>query len=327
MRIEIVSSEEILSAMDSAASSLIAQGNKTYMTGAGFLALLQKINPSVATAYGSQIWLGTSPTGLGGQVAPQELGIFIQRYVNERIEHGDFRDFQGYYAQKLLPTLVGMFQASADLQKPLVFTKLQSNTLTAELIEPFEVQFSTSNPFPSLPTNVSVKQSITQPSFTWENTLTFTNSSTTASAELHSAYFQKYITFDTSLAAGTIYSDYAGNYSQPLFQDQTAFVVNGLFDGSGVLEGMYFQNTTSQALSIQRPVYDYTYLANGKVFRNFDPNMSMYVGKNSKGYIGIKVPLDTSIAASSTATQDLHLHVDGMFIATDEVFASITGQV
>lgn len=327
MRIETVSSEEILSAMDTLASSLIAQGNQSYLTGSGFLASLQSVNRAVAQAYTSQFWLGSSPSGMAGQIAPLELGIFIQRYINERIEHGDFRDFQGYYAQKILPTILGLFQASADLQKPVVFTKLQSNTLTAELIEPLEVQFSTSNPFPSLPTNVSVKQSITQPSFTWKNTLTFTNASTTASVELHSAYFQKYITLDTSLAAGTIYSDYAGDYSQPLFQDQAAFIVNGLFDGSGVLEGMYFQNTTTQNLSIQRPVYDYTYLANGKVFRNFDPNMSMYVGKNSKGYIGIKVPLDTSIAESSTATQDLHIHVDGMFIATDEVFNSITGQV
>ena len=327
MRIETVSSEEILSAMDTVAAQLIAKGNQSYMTGAGFQAQLASVSKPVATAYTSQFWLGSSPSGMGGQIAPQELGIFIQRYVNERIEHGDFRDFQGYYAQKLLPTLLGIFQASADLQKPVVFTKLQSNTLSAELIEPLEVQFSTSNPFPALPTDISVKQSITQPAFTWENTLTFTNSSTTASVELHSAYFQKYITFDTSLAASTIYSDYASNYSQPLFQDQAAFVVNGLFDGSGVLEGMYFQNTTTQNLSVQRPVYDYTYLANGKVFRNFDPNMSMYVGKNSKGYIGIKVPLDTSIAESSTATQDLHLHVDGMFIATDEVFNSITGQV
>lgn len=326
MRIEAVSSEEILSAMDTMAASLISQGSQSFLTGSGFLAKLQQVSPAVAKAYTSQFWLGASPSGMSGQIAPLELGIFIQRYVNERIEHGDFRDFQGYYAQKLLPTILGLFQASADLQKPVVFTKLQSNTLSAELIEPLEVQFSVANPFPDLPTNITVAQSITQPAFNWDNTLTFTNSSASA-VPLHSAYFQKYITFDTTLAAGTIYSAYAGNYSQPLFQDQAAFVVNGLFDGNGALEGMYFQNTTTQNLSIQRPVYNFTYLANGKVFRNFDPNMSMYVGKNSKGYIGIKVPLDTTVAASGTATQALNLQVDGMFIATDEVFNTITGQV
>ena len=319
-RIEFVSSDEILSAMDTLVPKLFAMGSSQALTGAGFVALLKQVSPAVAAAMQSQIWMGTAPQGQQGSITPSELAIFIQRYVNERIEHGDFRDFQGYYSQKLLPTLVGLFQASQDLQRPLVFSRLKNNTLSAELIEPHEVQFSTSSFYPALPTNVTASQSLKQPSYKWDNTITFSNSSTTASAYLSTAYIQKYMTFSTKLAAGTIYS------SQPLFQDSTAFVVNGVFDNGGKMEAMYFQDTTDEMLSVHKPLYDITYYANGNVFRNFDPQASFYIGKNAEGYVTVKTPISTTIAESGTTTLDLDLRADGVFIATSDIFASLTDQ-
>jgi len=318
-RIEYATSDDIISAMDTLVPSLLSQGNSSYLTGSGFATQLASVNKTVAAAMQSQIWFGTAPQGLRGDIYPSELGIFIQRYINERIEHGDFRDFQGYYAQKLLPTIIALFQASQDLGRPLMFTKLKNNTLTAELIEPFEVQFSVDSLYPALPAGVTASQSIEQQSFKWDNTLTFANANTDATYT-STAYIQKYISLSTKLAAGTIYAD------QPLFQDSTAFVLNGIFDNGGVMEGMYWQDTTDEILSIQKPVYDVTYLANGKVFRNFDPNVSMYIGKNSEGYVSVKVPFSQSIDASGTATVALDLRLDGMFIATTDVFSSITGQ-